>query len=320
MKQKARYLWEMAVKSDNTGIALILIILCVVTSLINPSFASKLNIINMLRKLSQVSFISLSMAFVMIGGGIDLSVGSVVGLGGVVSGALMVLFHWPMFLAILASLLIGALFGLINGVFVAKVQIPPFIVTLGTMYVAEGLVNVISQGKPIYPLPEAFINIFSAVIFEIPVTVYAMILFVIVMHYLLNHTVYGRSITATGGNERAAATAGIDIAKTRIISYVMMGLASAFTGLLLAARMKSAHPASGSGWEMTAIAATVIGGTSVKGGIGSIVGTLIGAAIMAVLEIAMTMIKVSVYYQKIVVGLIIIVAVVFDQAKRKKRS
>lgn len=320
MKSKLKRLGHSVVHAENLGIALILVLLCVITSLINPSFATSMNLVNMLRKISQVSFIALSMTFVIIGGGIDLSVGAVVGLGGIIAGTLMT--HGvPVIVAVLAAILAGALFGLFNGVFVAKVHIPPFIVTLGTMYVATGLVNVISQGKPIYPLPESFVQAFSdATFLGIPITVYAMVVFIIFMYYLLNHTVYGRSITATGGNEHATETAGINTARTKIISYVMMGAAAAFTGLMIAGRMKTAHPASGSGWEMKAIAATVIGGTSVTGGIGSIGGTIIGVAIMAVLEISMTMIKVSVYYQNIVVGLIIIAAVVFDQLKRKKRS
>lgn len=320
MEKTSNRLKKSVLHNDNIGIAMILIVLCVITTAINPSFASKLNIINMLRKLAQVAFIAVSMTFVMIGGGIDLSVGATAGLGGVVAGALMVR-DVPVALAVLIALAIGALLGLFNGVMVARVGIPPFIVTLGTMYIAEGLVNVISLGKPIFPLPESFTNVFSEASFlGIPITVYAMLLFIIAMHYLLNHTVYGRSITATGGNEKATSTAGINVIKTRVISYVMMSTFACFTGLLIAGRMKTAHPASGGGWEMKAIAAAVIGGTSVTGGSGSVVGTIIGAAIMAVLETSMTMIKVPVYYQNIVVGVIIIAAVVFDQMKRRKNK
>lgn len=320
MERKTNRLGSSVLHSDNMGIALILVVLCVVTTIINPSFASKLNIINMLRKLALVAFIAVSMSFVMIGGGIDLSVGATAGMGGVLAGALMVR-GVPVPAAVLITLVVGALFGLFNGFMVARVAIPPFIATLGTMYIAEGLVNVISLGKPIYPLPKIFTDVFSeASLLGMPVTVYAMVVFIIAMHYLLNHTVYGRSITAVGGNEKAAATAGINIVKTRIISYVMMSVCACFTGLLIAGRMKTAHPTSGDGWEMKAIAAAVIGGTSVTGGSGSVVGTIIGAAIMAVLEISMTMIKVPVYYQNIVVGVIIIAAVVFDQLKRRKNK
>ena len=189
------------------------------------------------------------------------------------------------------------------------------------MYIAQGLVNVITQGKPVYPLPSSFITIFADVtLFGIPITIYAMLMFLAGMYFILNSTIYGRSVYAVGGNEKTASTAGIDVVKTRILAYVAMGAASAFTGLLIAARMKSAHPASGGGWEMTAIAATVIGGTSISGGSGSVIGTMFGAAIMAVLEIAMTMMKISVYYQNIVVGIIIIAAVIFDIMKRKRHS
>ena len=283
MGQNAKNKLDKIIHNDNMGIAIILIVLCIITTIINPNFMSKMNVVNMLRKLSQVSFISLCMTILIISGGIDLSVGSVVGLGGIVAGALMT-----------------------NGV-----PVP----------IAVVVVNVITQGKPVYPLPPFFITVFADItLFGIPITIYAMLLFLAAVYFVLNSTVYGRSVYAVGGNEKTASTAGIDVVKTRILAYVAMGAASAFTGLLIAARMKSAHPASGGGWEMTAIAATVIGGTSISGGSGSVIGTMFGAAIMAVLEIAMTMMKISVYYQNIVVGIIIIAAVIFDIMKRKKHS
>lgn len=320
MGQNAKNKLDKIIHNDNTGIAIILIVLCVITTIINPNFMSKMNVVNMLRKLSQVSFISLCMTLLIISGGIDLSVGSVVGLGGIVAGALMTN-GVPVIVAVLIAIGIGVAFGLLNGLLVTKINIPPFIVTLGTMYIAQGLVNVITQGKPVYPLPASFITIFADVtLFGIPITIYAMLMFLAGMYFILNNTIYGRSVYAVGGNEKTASTAGIDVVKTRILAYVAMGAASAFTGLLIAARMKSAHPASGGGWEMKAIAATVIGGTSISGGSGSVIGTMFGAAIMAVLEIAMTMMKISVYYQNIVVGIIIIAAVIFDIMKRKRHS
>lgn len=275
---------------------------------------------NLLRKLSLISFISIGMAFVIIGAGIDLSADSIIGLGGIVTGVLMQMEVNP-FIAVLCSLLVGALFGALNGFFVTKLDIPPFIVTMGTLYIAKGFVNVISKGRPIYPLNENFIIICDKLApFGMPLSVWVMLVLTSLAAFILNKTAYGRSITAAGGNEKAAVMCGINVARMRMISYVVMGVLSAFTGVLLAARLNSAHPASGDGWGMKAIAAAIIGGVSVTGGKGTIMGTMIGAAIMAVLEIAMVMMKVSVYWQNIVVGVIIIAAVVLDRLKRQKQA
>ena len=177
MRQNAKNKLDKIIHNDNTGIAIILIVLCVITTIINPNFMSKMNVVNMLRKLSQVSFISLCMTLLIISGGIDLSVGSVVGLGGIVAGALMTN-GVPVIVAVLIAIGIGVAFGLLNGLLVTKINIPPFIVTLGTMYIAQGLVNVITQGKPVYPLPASFITIFADVtLFGIPITIYAMLMF-----------------------------------------------------------------------------------------------------------------------------------------------
>lgn len=305
---------------ENMGILVMLIVLCVGTAIVNPNFLSMENVINLLRKLSLISFISIGMAFVIIGAGIDLSADSIIGLGGIITGVLMQMEVNP-FIAVVCSLLVGALFGALNGFFVTKLDIPPFIVTMGTLYIAKGFVNVISKGRPIYPLNEKFIFICDKLVpFGIPLSVWVMLALTLLAAFILSKTTYGRSITAAGGNEKAAVMCGVNVARMRMISYVVMGVLSAFTGVLLAARLNSAHPASGDGWGMKAIAAAIIGGVSVTGGKGTIMGTMIGAAIMAVLEIAMVMMKVSVYWQNIVVGVIIIAAVVLDRLKRQKQA
>ena len=305
---------------ENIGVLAMLVVLCVGTAFVNPNFLTSENVVNLLRKLSLISFISIGMAFVIIGGGIDLSADSVIGLGGIMAGVLMQA-GWHPLLAVLCSLLVGALFGFINGFFVTKLDIPPFIVTMGTLYIAKGCVNVICKGRPIYPLNDSFIPLCDKLApLGVPLSVWVMIALTAVAAFILNKTPYGRSITAAGGNEKAAVMCGIKVARMRMISYVVMGLLSAFTGVLLAARLNSAHPASGDGWGLKAIASAIIGGVSVTGGKGTIMGAMIGAAIMAVLEIAMVMMKVSVYWQNIVVGVIIIAAVVLDRFKRKKQA
>ena len=304
---------------DLSGVLSFLILLCVVTGILNENFWSARNVVNLLRSVSFTGLAALGMTFVIISGGIDLSVGSVIGLAGVVAGVSLQA-QQPVPLAILFALIAGLTFGVINGFFVARIKIPAFIVTLGNLYIAKGLVYIFSGARPIYPFPDSFNSLGTAEFLGLPLPVYIMLVAVLVTHYLLNHTVYGRSVLAVGGNERTARTSGINVDRVRFIAYVMLGFFAALTGILITARMNSAIPGAGDGWELKAIASAIIGGTSVAGGIGSILGTLVGASIMAVLENAMVMLKVSVYWQNVVVGVIIIFAVVFDHYKRMRNA
>lgn len=316
---KIKRLFKAFSSHEISGISTILFLLCAITAIINPNFISSRNIVNLLRLTSFTGFVAIGMTYIIIGGGIDLSVGSLVGLGGVVCGLLLQK-SMPVLPAILIGTLSGAVFGFLAGWIITKLDIPPFIVTLGNMYVVKGVVYILSDARPIYPFPEAFNQIGTAKLMGIPYVVYMMVILLFVSHYVLTQTVYGRSLVAVGGNERTARTSGINVKKIRMISYVLMGALAAFTGILISARMNSAVPGAGDGWEMKAIASAIIGGTSVLGGIGSIPGAIIGAGIMAVLENAMVMLRVSVYWQNIVIGTIIVLAVVFDQFKRKQNS
>lgn len=302
----------------NLGIFLILIALIAITQIINPNFLSGINISNMLRKLAMVSLMSIGMTCVIIGGGFDLSVGAIATLGAMIAGMCMAA-GAPLWVAIALPILVGLVFGAINGLIVTKVNLPPFIATLGTMYIGKGCINVLSSGKQIAPLDGRFEAFFgSATVFGLPVVVYVFLLIAIIAHLVLQHTTYGRSLFAVGGNAKVAKTSGINVNAVRIASYVIAAVGSVLAGLFVAGRLNAAHPNSTAGWEMTAAAAAIIGGTSITGGVGSVFGTIIGGAIMVVLEIAMVMLKVSVDWQNIVVGIIIIVAVTFDQIKRRK--
>ena len=304
---------------DIFGILLFLIVICLVTGIINPNFLSVTNLFNILRLISFVGFIAVGMTFVIIGGGIDLSIGSIIGLSGV-TVALCLQNGVPVVLSILIGLSVGVVVGTLNGFLINKIGIPPFIATLGMLYIVKGIDFIISKARPIYPLPKAFTNIGKLELFGASYTIYIMIFVVGVSYFILNHTAYGRYITAIGGNEVAAKAAGIKVRNVRLTSYIIVGFLASITGILITARVSSGFPGSGDGWELKAIAAAIIGGASVTGGAGSILGALIGAAIISVLENAMVLLKISVYWQNLVVGLIIILAVTFDQYKRKLKA
>jgi ribose/xylose/arabinose/galactoside ABC-type transport system permease subunit len=297
------------------GILAAFLILCIVTALVNPIFLYTDNMIDVLRSISFTLISAVGMTFVIIGGGLDLSVGSVLALGGMVSGWALVN-NLPVSVAILLGMVTGMLLGWFNGIVIVKFRIPALIVTLGTMNIARGAVYVISRGRPFYPFPEAFKEIGQGGFLGIPYVIYIAVLVAAVGHYVLSHTVFGRSVMALGGNEEASRVSGIATNRVKLIVYMIAGVCAALTGILMAARLSSSQAGAGTGWELTVIASVIIGGTSMYGGSGSILGTLIGTAIMTVLTNAMVLMGVSVYWQKIFVGFIIIAAVGIDTYRR----
>ena len=301
------------------GIFISLVAICIVTGIVNPIFFNFDNIVDVLRSTSFTLIAAVGMTFVLISAGLDLSVGSVVGLSGIVTGWALVA-EWPILPAILLGVVSGMIVGVINGAIIVRFRIPPLIVTLGTMYIARGFVYVISQGRPFYPFPDAFKFLGQGYILRVPVAVYVALVVSVSAHWVLRNTVFGRSVFALGGNEEASRTAGIPTKKVKLGIYAISGFAASLTGILMASRLSSAQAAAGNGLEMTIIASVIIGGTSLFGGAGSILGTAIGAGIMSVLTNAMVLMRVSVFWQKIVVGVIIIVAVGIDTARRNRLS
>lgn len=299
------------------GILIPLILICLITALINPAFASTANVVNLMRSISITVIGAVGMTFVLIGGGLDLSVGSVLALGGMVTGFCMAVMGWPIPVAILLGLLATVVAGTINGFIIAKFSMPPLIVTLGMMNIARGVVNVMSRGRPYSGFPDAFNNIAQRDVLGIPFSVYIAFVIIVAGHFVLRYTVFGRSITAIGGNEETARVSGINISFFKIMSYVMVSIAAGVAGILMASRLSTAQANAGTGWEMTVIASVVIGGTSMYGGSGSVIGTVIGVAIMEVLTVSMTMLRIDAYWQRIAVGLIIVLAVGIDTYRRK---
>ena len=305
-------------KVNELGIILVFLLLVAIFSSVNPVFCSYDNLMNILRTSSYVIIVALMTTLIFITGGLDLSVGSIIGLGGLISAVCLAYFKLPVAASVLMGLLVGVVFGLFNGLTVVKGKIPALIVTLGTMYIGRGLMNVITKGKPVYPLPEEFNIIGSGLLYGIPFSVILAVILAIVTYLVLKYTIFGRNIYAIGGNEETSRLSGINVDIVKITVYVLSAVSAALSGVIMTARMASAQVSTGTGWEMTVIASVIIGGTSMFGGSGTIVGTIVGALMMSSLTSGMILMRVSAYWQNVVIGFIIIIAVAIDQYRRRK--
>ncbi|MBU8771401.1 ABC transporter permease [Cytobacillus oceanisediminis] len=306
---------------DNMGILIGLFVLCVVITIINPNFLTSNNLLNVLRQTSTNLYLALAMTMIIILGGIDLSVGSIMAVTGVVTTGLIALFDTSVLVAVLAGLLVGMLFGAINGYVAATTIIPPFIITLATMNIARGAAYVITDGKPVRVMSDSFNFIGSGYLFGVlPMPVLYLIILLILCYFIMNKTKLGRYMYAVGGNAEAARFSGINIKKIQFFAYTFSGLMAAIAGIVLASRMFSGQPTAGEGAELDAIAAVVLGGTSMTGGYGRIGGTVIGALIIGVLSNGLNLMGVSSFWQYIVKGIVILVAVYADVIKRRKKT
>lgn len=300
----------------NYGATIALIILVIVIGTISPQFRSFNNILSLLRQSSVNGLIAFGMTFVILTGGIDLSVGAVLALSTVLSAG-MITAGVPVPVAILISLLIGAILGLISGFLVSKGRLQPFIATLITMTVYRGATMIYTNGKPISNLGNSqFLKFIGRGEFlYIPVPVWILIIVFLIFLFLLKKTVFGRKIYSVGSNQKAAAIAGVAINKTKMIVYSISGLMSALAGVILLSRLGSAQPVLGVGYELDAIAAVALGGTSLSGGRGKLYGTLIGILIIAVLNNGLNILGVSSYYQDVAKGIVILIAVLSDKER-----
>lgn len=305
-------------KIKELGILIVLIILSVMIGLLNPIFFTWSNITDILRNTSYTLIIAIGMTFVLIAKGLDLSVGSTLALCGLMS-AMTMQKGIPVLASVLIGLICGAAIGAVNAFCIVVLNIPAMIATLGSMYMGRGLVLIITKGQPVYPLPESFSLFDKQKILGIPIVVFIAILLSAIAHYILKKTIYGRKVYAIGGNAETAKYAGINVKVITASVYILCGVMAALSGILTAARMGSGQPSVGDGTEMTIITAVIIGGTSLNGGAGTILGTIIGSLLMSVLSTGMNLIGVSAYWQRFVTGLIIIIAVGFDQYQRSKK-
>lgn len=296
-----------------------LVLLIGIVSILNPAFLSGKNILNILRQTSVNAIIAAGMTFVILTGGIDLSVGSILAISGAVCASLMVNGQ-NMILAVIIAIIIGGVFGTLNGFIISKGKLQPFIATLATMTILRGVTMVFTDGKPITlgsgDLAISFSKIGGGTILGIPTPVIIMIVVFVVSAYILSNTKMGRYTYALGSNEEATKLSGLNTDKIKIWVYTISGILAAVAGIILTSRLYSAQPTAGNGYELDAIAAVVLGGTSLTGGKGKISGTIIGALIIGVLSNALNMLDVSSYYQMMVKGIVILIAVLLDRKNK----
>ncbi|MEC7941450.1 MAG: ribose ABC transporter permease [Pseudomonadota bacterium] len=296
-----------------------LIFLIVIVSFLNPNFFTVDNILNILRQTSVNAIIAVGMTLVILTAGIDLSVGSVLALCGAFAAS-MIGMEIPVMVAVPTALLAGAALGAISGVIIAKGKVQAFIATLVTMTLLRGVTMVYTDGRPISTgftdTADAFAWFGTGYAMSVPVPVWIMVVVFASVWYLLNHTRFGRYVYALGGNESATRLSGIDVDKVKIGVYAICGLLAAVAGIIVASRLSSAQPTAGMGYELDAIAAVVLGGTSLAGGRGRIMGTLIGALIIGFLNNALNLLDVSSYYQMIAKAVVILLAVLVDNKNK----
>lgn len=307
------------------GILFALILICVFLSFASEYFLTPRNIVNVLRQTSINGILAIGMTFVILTRGIDLSVGSVVALAGIVaaslattsSTAMVIGGPYPAFLAIAVGLMIGMSSGLVSGIVVSRFSVPAFVATLGMLSAARGLTLLYADGRPVPALTPAFRWIGTGDILGVPMPVVIFALVFFAAWWVLNATRFGRHVYAVGGNPHATKVSGINVDRIRLTVYVISGALAGLAGMILAARTGSALTQAGIAYELDAIAAVVIGGTSLAGGVGRVTGTLIGALLIGVVNNGLDLLGVESYYQQVIKGVLIVAAVMLDRARHK---
>jgi ribose transport system permease protein len=295
-----------------------LIVLCVATALLTSRFLSPLNLTNILVQSSIMAVIAMGMTFVIVGGGFDLSVGSTVALSGCIAG--MAMLKFGIFAGVVARIAAGAVVGFANGLVVAMLRVNPFIATLGSMVLVRGVVYIITGGAPVSGedgLPGAFVAFGNARLFGVHYLVWVPAVLLVVLSVLLSSTPYGRRIYATGGNKEAAYLSGVAVERIVASTYVWCGALAGLAGVMLAARLQSGQPTAGEFYELTAIAAVVLGGASLHGGEGALYKSVIGVFIMIVLGNGLNLLNVDSYWQRVAVGAVIVAAAAADRLRSR---
>jgi inositol transport system permease protein len=304
-------------KTPTGGIFLALILVCALFSSMTSRFLTPTNISVILNQVSVNAILAFGVTFVIIAGGIDLSLGSLVAVCGVVVALLSQNNEYSLWLAIIGTLIAGIALGALNGFIVVLTKVPPFIVTLGTMTIGRGVALILSKGRPISDLNESLNFLGNGDLFGIPIPILFLVLSYASCHILLTKTIFGRYVKAIGGNEMASYVAGVRVNRIKLYVYMISGLFAALAGILLTARINTGQPNAGLGFELDAIAAVIIGGTSTRGGKGTITGTLLGVLFIGVINNGLDLINVSAYWQQVIMGGIIILAVVLDGLYQK---
>ena len=318
-----RIIWRI-LEIREVGAVLPLIIGFLLFTVKSDRFLSAENMINVLRIASFTMICAIGESYLLISGSWDISIGAVYSLGGVVAGLAMTTYGLPIWLSVVLALAVGAVVGVINGFLVQKLDMPAFVATVGTQFMAKGLVQGITRGTPVYPLPDAFLkvgqdnlNLFGV---SIPWVVVIAVIMAVIAGLILKYTTYGRKLYAAGGNGEAARLAGIPTSRLRFGAFILTGVLASLTGVLMASRLGSAQGNVGNGFEMMVIAGAVIGGISMNGGAGSIFGMALGAFFMAMITNGMTLIKISAYWQTLVTGALLIFACSLEFVRNRLKA
>jgi ribose transport system permease protein len=307
-------------KFREAGILFALFFIWLITAIVNPRFLSSYNLQLLSRQIAVFGLIAIGETFVILTEGIDLSPGSVIVLTSVLVASFLSS-GMGIFAAIVLTLLIAIIIGIWHGILITKLKVPPFIITLGTFAMGRGLATVITKGQPILNLPDSFSFIWQGMLFKsIPFPVIILIVISGLSIFLLGRTIYGRHIYAVGGNIEAARLSGINVDNIRILTYVISAVMSGIVGIMITSRLGQGNPNVGVTYEMYAIAASVIGGTSLFGGVGTVVGALIGAGILTAVWNSLVLLQVSSYWHQVVLGMIIVVAVTVDVLREKTKG
>ena len=302
----------------NFALVFIIIAIIVVMSFVSPVFMTSKNIINIIRQISINGIIAVGMTFVILTGGIDLSVGSVVAITSVIVGSMLQGgSNW--LVACIVALLISLVFGAFNGFMIAYVGFQPFIATLATVTMGSGIALAYSDGKPFTISNESFLKIGQGYLGAIPIPIVLLVIVVAIGLIILKTTTFGRYVFAIGGNKNAAKLSGVRTRRVELMVYVISALCASIVGLILSARISSGQPTAGEGYELDAIAATAIGGTSMTGGVGSLTGTIFGFVLLGLMTNSMNLLNINSFYQEIIKGILIIIAVFLDMTSKNKK-
>ena len=321
MKKKSsgeRNLFIKLLSNNEIGTLFPLVALCIIISCVNSAFLDYHNLVDVLRTASYSFIVAIPVTFMMISGGMDMSIGAVTSLGSVLAAICIVNWGLPIPLAIILTIVICGMVGVFNGMIIMKMKFPPFIVTLATQYMVNGTLSIVTRNTPIAGLPNSFLTLGQGKFFGI---IYYSIVIAVVLgilgHIVLTRTKYGRSIFATGGNIETAALAGINIVGIRVSAYMLCSVFAGIAGIIMCSRFSSGQPIAGSGTEMTIMASVIIGGTSLSGGIGSVIGSAIGCTMFAVITNGLIFMKVSTLWQNLIFGAILLLSICLDNYRRR---
>lgn len=301
------------------GIFVALIVICAMLSIGTPKFLTSYNIGIVIRQVSFVAIVAMGQTMVLLTGGIDLSVGSVAGLCSVVGAIAMSKAPFDPYIACLLAMGLGLVIGAISGFFIAYVKMNAFIVTLGMGEICAGTNLVITRGYPVLGIPEKFNFLGQGMIGPIPIPVVIMLLLMLLFTYLLTSTPYGRNVYAIGGNRNAARLVGIQVARVQMSVYAISGVLAAFAGMIFVSRVNAGQPTVGPSWLMPSITAAIISGTTLSGGEGTIIGAIIGAVFMGVLSNGIVLMDISAYWERVIIGSVVIIAVLLDVLRKRER-